>query len=118
MRATVRYVLLSGCLLAACALWLSRPRVELGTVAGEVAKVGTDSVSLAPDPGSPTFFGRPRRFPIAPVLAQQLRVGDRIQAEVQPGPEGGKWIGKLRFLKRAPPPESLRRSWWPTWAFS
>jgi cytochrome oxidase Cu insertion factor (SCO1/SenC/PrrC family) len=104
MRAKVRYVFLSGCLLAVGALWLSRPRVELGTVAGEVEKIGTDSVSLAPDPGYPTFLGRLRRFPIAPVLAQQLRIGDRTQAEVQPCPEGGKWIGKLRFLKRAAPP--------------
>ena len=104
MRAKVSYVLLSGCLLAVCAFWLSRPRVELGTVAGEVAKIGTDSVSLAPDPGYPTFLGRLRQFPIAPVLAQQLRIGDRIQAEVQPSPEGGKRIGKLRFLKRAAPP--------------
>src|SRR5207253_68737 len=82
---------------------LAGPRGEVRTLEGEVARIGADTVSIAPHPGYTTLLGGPRRFPIAPVLAQQLRAGDRIHAELLPGPDGGLRIGKIRFLQRAAP---------------
>lgn len=106
IRSRTRVVGLAGCALALSlwGLWLfTRTGAVAGTLAGQVAWIGTDSVGIAPDAGYTTRLGGLRRVPIAPVLAQQLRFGDHIQAELLPDPDGTSRINKLRFLRRAEP---------------
>lgn len=101
MRSVVRAAVLGGCGLLLGAGLFQRSQIEAGTVTGEVSAIGPDSVLLAREPGVFSRLLGARRFPIAPLLAPQLRPGDRIQAELVPDPSDGRWIGRLRFLRRA-----------------
>lgn len=105
MRSAAKTTLLAGCMLVVGIWLLSKPRVELGPVTGEVIAVGDGEVTLGVEPGQVSTWamlrGRQRRVSIAPVLAAQLQVGDRIQGEVMSAPKGGRAIGTLRFLRRA-----------------
>lgn len=104
------HLAMAGCVLMLGVWLLARPQHKADAIEGEVVRIAADAVSIAPAPGYAALLPGPRRFPIAPVLAGQLRAGDRVRAELLPGPDGAR-IGKIRFLRRAaPPPEPAMRA--------
>lgn len=106
MGPVVRRLALGGGVLAVGLWMLAAHRGDVRTIEGEVTRIGDDTVSITPGPGLAARLFQSRRLPIAPVLAQQLRTGDRIHAELLPSPDGNLRIDQIRFLHRTtPPPE-------------